>query len=415
MDYDVIVVGGGASGLICAGTAASRGLSVLLLEKMHMPARKLRISGKGRCNITNIAPKHDFMQHIGPDSRFLYNAFGTFFSEELLNLFDSIGIKTVTEQGGRVFPESGKATEVVDALLSWTQKNGVHLRCNTIAQDIVVENGKVTGIVTTARERIVSNSVVIATGGLSYPATGSTGDGYRIARKAGHTVHPLRPMLVPLLSNDTFIKYLDGLHLKNISVSVFIDGIRKHDLFGELEFMENALTGPVILSLSRKIIDEVQAKKKIVFHLDLKPALDHAKLDARLLRDLNNMGKESFYVLLRGLLPSQLIPVFAGLLQISNEKKCSQITAEQRKKIAGLLRDFPININGHRDYNEAIITGGGVSLREIHPGTMESKLIKNLYFTGEILDLDADTGGYNLQIAFSTGYLAGISVQKPIQ
>jgi len=413
MNFDLIIVGGGASGLICAGIAAGRGLSVLLLEKMPIPARKLRISGKGRCNITNIAPKQDFMQHIGPDSRFLHNAFGVFFSEELVIFFESIGIKTIVEQGGRIFPASGKATDVVDGLTAWVKKQGAQLRCSTPVKEVIIENGKATGIITSGNEKIVAGSVVVATGGLSYPATGSTGDGYRFAGKAGHEVHPLRPMLVPLVSDDAFIPKLDGLHLRNISVAIFIDGKKKHDIFGELEFMKNALTGPVILSLSRKFIDEVTVKKKIVFCIDFKPALDHAKLDARLLRDLNSMGKENFYELLRGLLPSQLIPVFAELLHISREKKCSQISGAERKKIVELLKSFPVNIVGHRDYNEAIITGGGISLKEVNPKTLESKLIKNLYFTGEVLDLDADTGGYNLQIAFSTGYLAGISIQKP--
>lgn len=412
MVYDVIVVGGGASGLICAGIAARRGLSVLLLEKMPMPARKLRISGKGRCNITNIASQQDFMQHIGPDSRFLNNAFGAFFSEELVAFFESIGIKTVSEQGGRIFPASGKATDVVDSLVAWAKKSGVQLVCNAPVTGLIIENNRAHGVITAAKEKFFAANVVIATGGLSYPATGSTGDGYHFAEKAGHRVLPLRPMLVPLTSIDPFIPQLDGLHLRNISITVFIDDIKKYEVFGEMEFMEDALTGPIILTLSRKFIDDINAKKKIVFNIDFKPALDHAKLDARLLRDINIMGKNNFYELLKGLLPLKLIPVFARLVQISKEKKCCQITGAERKKITDLLKNFPVTISGHRDYNEAIITGGGVSVKEINPKTMESKLIVRLYFTGEILDLDADTGGYNLQIAFSTGYLAGMSLQK---
>jgi len=412
MKYDVIVVGGGASGLICAGIASGRGLSVLLLEKMPLPARKLRISGKGRCNITNVASKQDFMQHIGPDSRFLHNAFGVFFSQELVDFFDTIGIATIQEQGGRIFPVSGKAIEVVDALVRWAAKSGVETRCSTSVKEIISEEQKIIGVITADNKKIMSDSVVIATGGLSYPATGSTGDGYTFARKTGHTVMPLRPMLVPLVSSDAFIAKLNGLHLRNISVSVFVDGNKKYDIFGEMEFMGNALTGPIILSLSRKLIDDVEANKKIVFHIDFKPALEHAKLDARLLRDINTMGKESLHELLKGLLPTQLIPVFSEILHISKEKKCGQINAAERKKIAELLKNFPIKIIGHRNYNEAIITGGGVSVNEINPKTMESKIIENLYFTGEVLDLDADTGGYNLQIAFSTGYLAGMSIKK---
>ncbi len=412
MIYDVIIIGAGASGLMCAGTAAKRGLSVLLLEKMHMPARKLRISGKGRCNITNIAPLDEFMKHIGPDSRFLHNAFGVFFSQELEEFFESIGIETVKEQGGRIFPASGKATEVVDHLIEWVKKSGAHIRCNTSVKDIIIEENTVKCVHTTDNQIIPAKAVVVATGGLSYPATGSTGDGYHFAEFSGHTIHPLRPMLVPLISSDDFIQKLNGLHLKNISITVYVEGVKKQEIFGEMEFRDNTLTGPVILSLSRRFIDDISAKKKIIFYIDFKPALDHSKLDSRLLRDLNAMGKETFYKLLLGLLPSQLVPVFIELTDINRDKKCHLISAAERKKIVEFLKKFPVNINGHRDYNEAIITGGGISLKEINPKTMESKIIKNLYFTGEILNLDADTGGYNLQVAFSTAYLAGISIMK---
>ncbi|HNW71253.1 MAG TPA: NAD(P)/FAD-dependent oxidoreductase [Bacteroidales bacterium] len=412
MYYDVIVVGGGASGLMCAGIAAGRGLSVLLLEKMSLPARKLRISGKGRCNLTNVAPKERFMEHTGPDSRFLHNAFGVFFAQELVVFFEGLGLKTIVEQGGRVFPESGKAIEVVDALTGWVTKSGVVLKCSSPVSKLIIENNTVTGVVTTAHEHYTAGAVVVATGGLSYPATGSAGDGYRFARMAGHTVLPLRPMLVPLLSDDAFVSELNGLHLKNISITVAVDGIKKFSMLGEMEFRDNTLAGPVVLSLSRKYIDEIIAGKKVVFYFDFKPGLDQEKLNARLLRDLNTLGKASYTELMRGLLPGQLLPVFQKKLSVDGGKKCSQITAVERKQLAALIKEFPVHIVAHRDYNEAIITGGGVSTKEVNPKTMESKIVKNLFFTGEVLDLDADTGGYNLQIAFSTGYLAGISIQK---
>ncbi|HNX06142.1 MAG TPA: NAD(P)/FAD-dependent oxidoreductase [Bacteroidales bacterium] len=412
MYYDVIVVGGGASGLMCAGIAAGRGLSVLLLEKMALPARKLRISGKGRCNLTNILPKERFMEHIGPDARFLHNAFGVFFAQELIDFFEGLGVKTLVEQGGRVFPESGKAIEVVDVLTAWVKKSGVIINSNAPVVKIITDNDIAGGVVTAAKKQYAAGAVVVATGGLSYPATGSTGDGYRFARLAGHTVFPLRPMLVPLISSDFFISELNGLHLKNICITVAVDGTKKYSIFGEMEFRDNTLAGPVILSLSRKFIDEIIAGKKVVFYFDLKPGLDQEKLNARLLRDLNTLGKAGYHELLRGLLPGQLIPVFQKLLAVDGAKKCSQITADERKLLVSLLKEFPVNINAHRDYNEAIITGGGVSTKEVNPKTLESKIVKNLFFTGEVLNLDADTGGYNLQIAFSTGYLAGISIQK---
>jgi len=414
MYYDVIVVGGGASGLMCAGIVAGRGLSVLLLEKMPLPARKLRISGKGRCNLTNIASKERFMEHIGPDARFLHNVFGAFFAQDLIDFFESLGVKNVVEQGGRVFPESGKATDVVDALTAWAKSSGAVLKCSAPVRELIIENNMVTGVETTTHEHYAAGAVVVATGGLSYPATGSTGDGYRFARLTGHTVFPLRPMLVPLTSHDAFVQELNGLHLKNIGIAVKVNDSKKHYITGEMEFRDNTLAGPIILSLSRQFIDDIRAGKKVVFCFDFKPGLDYEKLDARLLRDLDALGKAGCVELLKGLLPGQLIPVFKKILAIAGDKKSSQITAAERKKIAALLKEFPVNIAAHRDYNEAIITGGGVSTKEVNPKTMESRKIKNLFFTGEVLDLDADTGGYNLQIAFSTGYLAGISIQKKL-
>ncbi len=412
MRFDVIVIGAGASGIMCAGQAALNGMQVLLLEKMRMPACKLRITGKGRCNITNIAEKEVFMQHIGPDHRFLHNAFGIFFSEELVEFFESIGVKTKREQGGRVFPQSDKATELTEALLKWVRKTGVSLQCNTTVKDILIENGQALGVITQDGRKIFAKSIVIATGGKSYPATGSTGDGYNFASKLGHTIALLHPLLVPLRSDETFIKSLIGLHLKNIAVSVFVENIKKHEAFGELEFNDYGIEGPIVLSLSRKCLHDIVAKKKMVFVLDFKPGLSELQLDNRLKRDIDTVGKSAVYDLLRGLMPHQLIKVFVQRLGISQDKKCGQLTSAEREKILKLLKNFSMNITGHGNYDRAIITGGGISTKEIHPKTMESKLVQNLYFIGEVLDLDADTGGYNLQIAFSTGYLAGISLNK---
>ncbi len=410
MNYDVIVIGAGASGMLCAGQAALKGGKVLLLEKMRMPGCKLRITGKGRCNITNIADKETFMKHVGPDSRFLYNAFSVFFSEELISFFEEIGVKTKIEQGGRVFPESNKATELVDTMVRWLRRIGVALECNTVVKNLIVQENIVQGVEIADGRKIFAKSVVIATGGISYPATGSTGDGYKFAKNTGHSVSDLNPMLVPLTTHDPFIKKLHGLHLKNVGATIFVDQKEKYNAFGELDFFENGIEGPIILTLSRKCIHDLMAKKKIYISIDLKPALSIEMLDNRLKRDIDKLGKANLIDLMRGLLPSQLIQVFLQLSSLYPTKKCNQITAEDRAAMIAVLKNFVINIDGHGGYNRAVITGGGISVKEINPKTMESKLIRNLYFTGEVLDLDADTGGYNLQIAFSTGYLAGISV-----
>jgi predicted Rossmann fold flavoprotein len=411
MDYDVIVIGAGASGMMCAGQAALYGLKVLLLEKMKLPGVKLRITGKGRCNITNIAEKEIFLNHVGPDKRFLYNVFSVFFSEELVAFFEEIGVKTKVEQGGRVFPFSDKATELAESMVKWIQMTGVTLRCNTEVRELLYDRSTIAGV-TTHDGIINSNSVVVATGGISYPATGSTGDGYRFAKKAGHSVSDLCPMLVPLTTDDQFIRKLHGLHLRNVRAFIFVDGKEKYEAFGEMDFFENGVEGPIILSLSRKCIHDLSSGKKIQLKIDLKPALSDETLDNRLKRDIDQLGKLNLVDLFHKLMPSQLIPVFTQKIALDPDKKCSQITAIERGKILSLLKNFTINISGHGGYNRAIITGGGISVKEINPKTMESKLIRNLYFTGEVLDLDADTGGYNLQIAFSTGYLAGISLAE---
>jgi predicted Rossmann fold flavoprotein len=414
MNYDVIVIGAGASGMMCAGQAASGGANVLLLEKMRMPGCKLRITGKGRCNITNIAEKEVFLDHVGPDSRFLYNAFSVFFSEELITFFETIGVKTKREQGGRVFPVSDKATELVETMVRWLNKTGVILECNTAVKEIIVKENVACGVITANNKTIMTKSIVIATGGISYPATGSTGDGYKFGKTTGHSVSELFPMLVPLTSQDEFVKKLHGLHLKNVGATIIVDQKEKYNAFGELDFFENGVEGPIILTLSRKCIKDIFEKKKIQLSIDLKPGLTIEKLDNRITRDIDRQGRSEVYELLQGLLPSQMIRVFMNLAEVDLRQKCSQMTSAERKRILTLLKNFVINISGHGGYNRAIITGGGVSVKEIHPKTMESKLIKNLYFTGEVLDLDADTGGYNLQIAFSTGYLAGISVANKI-
>lgn len=408
--FDVIIIGAGASGLMAAGQAATRGLDVLVLEKMRMPARKLRITGKGRCNITNTATLKEFLTHVGPDSRFLYNAFSKFFNNELIEFFESIGLETITERGNRVFPLCEDAKEVVDKLVRWTKNSGAYIKCESAVDKILVENGEITGVILKDEKTYYCKSLIIATGGASYPLTGSTGDGYKMAKSIGHKVIQSRPALVPLVTSGNIAPKLQGLSLKNINAVVWVDGKKTDEEFGEMLFTHYGLTGPIILSLSRKVVDYVDQKKKVIISIDLKPALDDKKLDARLLRDFDENGKKLFHNIARLWLPSSMVPVCSELLKIPLDKPVNQLSSEERKRIRLWLKDFRFEVTGYRGFDEAIITAGGVETKEINPKTMESKLIKNLYFAGEIIDLDADTGGYNLQIAFSTGWMAGNSV-----
>jgi predicted Rossmann fold flavoprotein len=407
MHSDLIIIGGGASGLMAAGIAAARGRMVIILEKMSRPARKLSITGKGRCNITNIASPAEFMKHIGPDSRFLKFAFSKFFAQDLITFFNGIGVQTVTEQGGRVFPASEKAQDVVDALVNWATKSGVEIRCDQPVKHIALRGQEVAGVIMEDSSLLKAGSVILASGGSSYPATGSTGDGYKMAKELSHTVSAVRPALVPFETEGDLAQRMQGLALKNVQVNVWIDGRKAGEAFGEMLFTHFGVSGPIILSLSRRFADDVMEGKHVDFSIDLKPALDDAKLDARLLRDINEHGKKSYASLLKMWLPSSMIPVFAVMTAIHPEKLAHQISAAERKKIRLLMKDLRLKVRRTRGFKEAIITAGGVSTKEIDPTTMQSKRIKNLYFAGEVIDLDADTGGYNLQIAFSTGFVAG--------
>lgn len=409
--YDVIVVGAGASGLMAAGQAAQVGVRTLLLEKMERPGRKLFISGKGRCNLTNTAPIRDFIEHFGSNGRFLRQAFHRFFAPDLLAFFESQGLSTITERGGRVFPASESAQDVIDALERYCYQSGVNLRLNSPVENLVIADQRVAGV-EISHNRILARCVIIATGGASYPGTGSTGDGYRLAESVGHKIVPIRPALVPLVTAGDTAQKCQGLSLRNVEVTVWINSKKTDQAFGEMLFTHFGVSGPIILTLSRQIVDALQARRKVQISIDLKPALDEAKLDARLIRDLNTNGKKQFQSILKGLLPQKLISICLELTQISAGKLCHQITAEERKRLGRWLKDFRFDITGHRSFRQAIVTAGGVDLREVDPRTMESRLISGLYFAGEVIDLDADTGGYNLQAAFSTGWLAGRSAAE---
>jgi predicted Rossmann fold flavoprotein len=408
VDHQVIVVGGGASGLMAAGQAAESGAKTLLLEKMHHPGRKLRITGKGRCNLTNVAPLPEFVAHFGTNGRFLRQAFSRFLAADLVAFFEGLGVRTVTERGGRVFPTSDQAQEIVDALVRWVDERGVTLRTRSPVERLLVEGERVVGV--TSGDRLYrAGAVIIATGGASYPGTGSTGDGYRLAESVGHTIVPIRPALVPLETAGDVAPRLQGLSLRNVTVRVWVGGKKQAEAFGEMLFTHFGVSGPIILSLSRQIVDALRQGQHVTLSIDLKPALDERKLDARLLRDLNAHGKRQFRTLLKDLLPSKLIPVCVDLTSIPPHKVGHQITAQERERLRTWLKDFRLEVTGHRSFAEAIITAGGVNTREVDPRTMASRLVEGLYFAGEVLDVDADTGGYNLQAAFSTGWLAGRS------
>ncbi len=411
----VIVVGAGAAGLMAAGQAALMGSEVLVLEKMPKTGLKLRITGKGRCNLTNIAPLPEFIEHFGPNGKFLRQAFSRFFSEDLIAFFKGLGVETVTERGGRVFPASEQAGEVTGALGNWVMRRA-RIRTDCAVRNVRIEQGKVVGVSAQPRsaksEFIPADRFIIATGGASYPATGSTGDGYELARLVGHTIVPIRPALVPLQTAGPVASRLQGLSLRNVSIKIILDGKKEAEAFGEMIFTHFGVSGPIVLSISKHCVDALRAGQKIFISIDLKPALDENKLDQRLLRDLEQHGKKQFDNLLKALLPQKLIPICIDHVKIDPAKPAHQIAAEERKRLRLWLKDFQLQVTGHRNFEEAIITAGGIDLKEVDPRTMESRLIKGLYFAGEVLDIDADTGGYNLQAAFSTGWLAGRSAAE---
>jgi len=406
--FDVIVVGAGPAGLLAAGSAAESGGRVLVLEKMRQEGRKLLISGKGRCNITNSAPAGEFVKHIFPNGRFLKNAFATFFSEDILNLLGKYGVDTTLERGGRYFPSSNKSADVLSALLKWVRESKVEIRCGFRVEKLIVEDGNIQGVRANGKE-FRSGKVILATGGKSYPATGSNGEGYELARTLGHSIEKVRPSLVPIEANGKLCSQLQGLTLKNVRATVWINEKKGGEDFGEMIFTHFGLSGPIILTLSRIVVDELQLESKVEVSIDLKPALDEQKLDLRLLRDLDEFGKKRISNIFRNWLPSSMIPVFLDILGIDPEKEGHQVSSKERKRIRNLMKNFRLGITGHRSFKEAIITAGGIPISEIFSRTMESKLVKGLFFAGEIIDLDAETGGYNLQIAYSTGWLAGKS------
>ena len=403
--YDCIIVGGGAAGMMAAITAAGLGKSTLLLEKMNRCGRKISITGKGRCNVTNNCTSDDFFANIPTNPRFLYSAYAGFNSQDCMDFFERLGVPLKTERGNRVFPVSDKAEDIVRALEQGCEDYGVN-RIFSKVTEIITEDGAVKGVKCGSRTYFAP-SVLIATGGKSYPGTGSDGDGYRFAEELGHTVTDIKPSLVSIESDDEYCREMMGLSLKNV-VLTLKDTVKNKVVFsemGEMLFTHFGVSGPLVLSASSHI-PQVESGRYI-FYIDLKPALDEKKLDERILRDFKEIPNRIFANSLSKLLPSKMIPTVVELSGIDGEKQVNSVTKQERQRLVSLLKAFPVHIRSFRPIAEAIVTSGGVKVSEVSPKTMESKLVKGLYFAGEILDVDGYTGGFNLQIAFSTGCLAG--------
>ena len=409
---DVVVIGGGPAGLLAAGRAAMQGAKVVLLEKMEKPGRKLRITGKGRCNITNTKPYNEFVADIFPDSRFPRFAFNSFFSNDIVSLLNQQGVETVVERGMRVFPASGKAWDVATALVQWVTSCGAVIVNNANVTDILVANGNVQGVcygVKTGKERqIACNAVVLATGGKSYPATGSTGDGYVLAERLGHSISQLLPVLVGVETSPVF-KVRKNLNLRNVSLALFIEGNKVDEEFGELEVTQYGFSGPIMLRLSRQIVFALAKGSKVELELDFKPALSSQKLADRILREIDENPRHAVADLIHRLLPRDLVDPLIESLDLAAQKNLGRLSSSEQQSICLWLKGQRLVVTNHRSWPEAIVTAGGVELKEVNPKTMGSKLVHGLYFAGEILDLDGSTGGYNLQIAYSTGWLAGES------
>ena len=410
----VVVIGGGAAGLIAAVIAGREGAKVTLLEKMNYVGKKMGITGKGRCNITNACDMSDFIKNTPGNGKFLYGAYERFTNEDLLQLLHDAGLETKVERGGRVFPASDSALDVRNTFMKLMKHYGVDVHLEEPVKKLLVDDGVVTGVVTD-KETYHADAVVIATGGKSYPATGSTGDGYILAAQVGHKITDIRPSLVPIVTEESWVKDLMGLSLRNVELSVVAKNKVQAKMFGEMMFTHFGITGPIVLSLSHTV-GKLMRKKNIGtigLDINLKPALSPETLDKRLQKDFDLYSKKQLINGMKDLLPSRLIPLIIELAGIDPQKPINQISKEERQQIGYMLQHMPLTVKGLRPVEEAIVTAGGISLKEFNPKTMESKLVKGLYGAGEVLDIDAFTGGYNLQAAFSTGYVAAMHITHP--
>ena len=411
--YDVVVIGGGAAGLMAAGTAAKVGNKVLLLEKMEKPARKVRITGKGRCNLTNARPVEEFGENVRTNAEWLNVAMSEFTNRSTMRFFERMGVKLVTERGERVFPASGKAADIANALEFYCRDYDVEIQCNSRVTEILVADGKVYGLKYMNKRGYVRKievaNVIIATGGVSYPATGSTGDGYTFADRVGHTVESVRPSLTPLVSNHPQIEYIKDVWLKNINARLFVAGEMVREEFGEMSFSDRGLEGAVILRLSRDAVDALLDEKSVKIELDLKPALTEEILRERIKREVAEMRPEDFFAeLVRRLVPKPLVVPICKELDVHSRLYISKVSDKEFERLIKVLKGWSFPISDYAPFPFAVVTAGGVSCSEVNEYTMESLKIKGMYFAGEVLDVDANTGGYNLQIAFSTGHLAGL-------
>lgn len=410
----VVVIGGGAAGLMAAVIAGREGAKVTLLEKMNYVGKKMGITGKGRCNITNACDMSDFIKNTPGNGKFLYGAYERFTNEDLLQLLHDAGLETKVERGGRVFPASDSALDVRNTFMKLMKHYGVDVHLEEPVKKLLVDDGVVTSVVTD-KETYHADAVVIATGGKSYPATGSTGDGYILAAQVGHKITDIRPSLVPIVTEESWVKDLMGLSLRNVELSVVAKNKVQAKMFGEMMFTHFGITGPIVLSLSHTV-GKLMRKKNIGtigLDINLKPALSPETLDKRLQKDFDLYSKKQLINGMKDLLPSRLIPLIIELAGIDPQKPINQISKEERQQIGYMLQHMPLTVKGLRPVEEAIVTAGGISLKEFNPKTMESKLVKGLYGAGEVLDIDAFTGGYNLQAAFSTGYVAAMHITHP--
>lgn len=406
----VIVIGGGPAGMFAALTAAEDGHAVILLEKNEKLGKKLFITGKGRCNLTNAGDMDALFANVATNRKFLYSAFYAYDNFRVIDFFEKHGVLTKTERGNRVFPVSDHSSDVIAALRKALMQAGVQIRLYTKAAGLLTGDGRIQGVLLENGERLLGDAVVVATGGCSYQSTGSTGDGYLFAQKCGHTIVRLRPALVPFTAKEAYVTDMQGLTLKNVRVTVLRGKKVLFEDFGEMLFTHFGVSGPLCLSASSAAGDLDFEREGLEMRIDLKPALSAEQLDKRLVRDFLNNQNKQFKNAVHGLLPAKMLPAIIALSEIDPEKKVHAVTREERGRLGALLKAFPVTLTGLRGFEEAVITRGGVSVKEVNPSTMESRLVSGLYFSGEVLDLDALTGGFNLQIAWSTGYLAGNSI-----
>lgn len=405
----VIVIGGGPAGMMAAYAASCQGHAVTVLEQNEKLGKKLFITGKGRCNITNAGDMDNLFANVMSNRKFLYSAFYTFDNEQVLSFFENQGLRTKVERGNRVFPLSDHSSDVIAALSRALKSQNVDIRLHTKVQSLLIRDEAACGVVLSDGKTVEADDVIVATGGISYPSTGSTGDGYRMAEESGHALVECTPSLVPFETKEDWVKDLQGLSLRNVTVSIYHGKKKLYEDFGEMLFTHFGVSGPLVLSASG-MIKPVQFKQELCMYIDLKPALDVEQLDKRILREFDAAMNKQLKNVIGSLMPAKMIPVVIWLSGIDPDKKVNEVSREERQHLVQLLKRLPLTINGLRGWNEAIITKGGVSVKDINPSTMESKKVSHLFFCGEVLDLDALTGGYNLQIAWSTGYLAGISV-----